>query len=281
VRIDLHAHSLASDGTDAPSALVEAAARAGLDVVALTDHDSVAGWGEAADAARRLGVVLVPGVEISCRAGGISVHMLAYLPDPEHPGLRTEFDQTRDDRVWRARRMVERIAPDYPLTWDDVLEQVQEGATVGRPHLADALVARGHMADRDEAFTRVLANGSPYYVGHYAPEADDVVRMVRAAGGVAVMAHPLAARRGRVVSDRTIAGLAAAGLAGLEADHRDHYPSEREHLRALAADLGLFVTGSSDYHGTGKQNALGEHLTTSDVLAAIEAAAHGTGVVRG
>jgi hypothetical protein len=280
VRIDLHAHSLASDGTEPPAGVVEAAARAGLDVVALTDHDSVAGWGEASDAARRLGVVLVPGVEISCRARGISVHMLAYLPDPEHAGLRAEFGRTRDDRVWRARRMVDRIAPDYPLTWEDVLEQAQDGATVGRPHLADALVARGHMADRDEAFRRVLANGSPYYVGHYAPEAEDVVRMVVQAGGVPVMAHPLAARRGRVVPDRTIAGLAAAGLAGLEADHRDHYPSERAHLRALAADLGLFVTGSSDYHGTGKPNLLGEHLTDPAVLAEIEAGAGGAIAVR-
>jgi predicted metal-dependent phosphoesterase TrpH len=280
VRIDLHAHSLASDGTDTPTALVAAAAAAGLDVVALTDHDSVAGWDEAAEAARRHGVVLVPGVEISCRAGGISVHMLAYLPDPGHRGLRAEFERTRDDRIWRARRMVERIAPDYPLTWEDVLEQVEDGATVGRPHLADALVARGHVADRDEAFRRVLANGSPYHVGHYAPEALDVVRMVREAGGVAVMAHPLAARRGRTVSDRTIAGLTAAGLAGLEVDHRDHYPSERAHLRDLADGLGLLVTGSSDYHGTGKQNVLGEYLTDPDVLATIEDTARGATAVR-
>lgn len=281
MRIDLHAHSVASDGTDTPGELVEVAAGAGLDVVALTDHDSVDGWAEAADAARRYGVVLVPGVEISCRADGISVHLLAYLPDPHHPGLRAELGRTRDDRVRRARRMVERIALDYPLTWQDVLEQVEDGATVGRPHIADALIARGHMEDREEAFRAVLAGGSPYYVPHYAPEVSKAIRLVLDAGGVPVMAHPLARRRGRVVSDATIAELAAGGLAGLEADHRDHLPAERAHARALAADLGLLVTGSSDYHGAGKANRLGEHLTEPEVLAALEEAATGALVVRG
>jgi predicted metal-dependent phosphoesterase TrpH len=277
VRIDLHAHSLASDGTDSPAGVVAAAAAAGLDVVALTDHDTVAGWDEAAQAAQRYGVVLVPGVEISCVAGWISVHMLAYLPDPTHAGLVAEFRATRTDRVRRARRMVDLIAVDYPLSWDDVVDQVEEGATVGRPHIADALVAQGHVADRDEAFTRILATGSPYHVGHYAPEAVDVVAMVRAAGGVPVMAHPRAGRRGRVVSDHVIAELAGAGLAGLEVDHRDHLPAERAQLRALAADLGLLVTGSSDYHGEGKENQLGENLTDPEVLAAIRSMASGIG----
>ena len=280
MRIDLHTHSTVSDGTDSPADLVAAAAGAGLDVVALTDHDTLGGWGEAESAARRHGIVLVRGVEISCKAEGISVHLLGYLPDPTCPGLLAEFEKTRDDRVWRARRMVELIAVDHPLSWADVLEQVEDGATVGRPHLADALVARGHVRDRDEAFGRMLANGSPYYVGHYAPEAVDAVRLVREAGGVPVMAHPFAARRGRVVSERAIATLAAAGLAGLEADHRDHLPEERARLRGLAAELGLVVTGSSDYHGTGKANALGEHLTDPQVLAELEAAAHGSEVVR-
>lgn len=280
MKIDLHAHSLASDGTDHPAEVVAAAAAAGLDVVALTDHDSTAGWDEAVQAARRLGVTLVPGVEISCRAGGISVHLLGYLLDPRHPGLLAEFARTREDRIRRARRMVDLIAADYELTWDDVERQVESTATVGRPHLADALVARGHVADREEAFRKVLAPGSPYHIGHYAPQARDVVRLVREAGGVPVMAHPLAARRGRVVSDATIAELAAAGLAGLEADHRDHLPGERAHLRGLAAELGLFVTGASDYHGSGKPNALGENLTDPEVLAVIEQAASGTALMR-
>jgi predicted metal-dependent phosphoesterase TrpH len=280
VLIDLHAHSVASDGTDTPAAVIEAAAEAGLDVVALTDHDSTSGWVQAEAAARRLGVGFVPGLELSCRAvAGISVHLLAYLPDPDDPALTDALDRIRDDRVWRARRMVERIAVDYELSWDDVAAQVGDGATVGRPHLADALVARGHVADRDEAFGRILGRGSPYHVPHYAPDVVAAVRLVGAAGGVAVMAHPLAARRGRVVPDSTIAEMAGAGLAGLEVDHRDHLPGERTHLRGLAAELGLLVTGASDYHGSGKPNRLGENRTDPVVLDAVLAAGTGARAV--
>ena len=269
MRIDLHAHSRASDGTDSPAELIAAAAAAELDVVALTDHDTMAGWAEAGSAADRLGVTLIRGVEISCLAGWISVHLLAYLPDPTHPGLVAEFERTRTDRVTRARRMVDLIAVDYPISWQDVLDRAHRGATVGRPHIADALIARGHVADREEAFRGILAAGSRYHVRHYAPQALDVVAMVREAGGVPVMAHPRAGRRGRVVSDTVIADLAAVGLAGLEVDHRDHLPAERAQLRALADELGLLVTGSSDYHGRVKANLLGEHLTSPEVLSAI------------
>jgi 3',5'-nucleoside bisphosphate phosphatase len=271
VRIDLHTHSTASDGTLPPGDVVRAAADAGLDVVALTDHDSVAGWPQAAIAARDAGIGFVPGIELSCRLDGISVHLLGYLLDPAHSGLRAEVASTRDDRVTRARAMVGIIAEDHPLTWDDVLRQVPDGATVGRPHLADALVARGHVADRDEAFARILHSGSRYHVGHRAPEAADAVRLIRAAGGVPVMAHPLAARRGPVVPDAAIARLADAGLAALEADHPDHLPAERAHLRCLAADLGLLVTGSSDYHGTGRPHRLGQCLTDPQTWQALAA----------
>lgn len=269
VLIDLHVHSTASDGTQPPAELVRAAAAAGLDVVALTDHDSTAGWAEASAAAAVAGVQVLPGVEISCRLDGVGVHLLGYLIDPDHPGLRAELDATRDDRVHRARRMVQLIAVDHALTWDDVLAQVPDGATVGRPHLADALIARGHVVDRDEAFARILHSRGPYHVPHRAPDAVDAVRLVRSAGGVAVMAHPLAARRGRVVTDDAIGRLADAGLAGLEADHPDHLPAERGHLRHLARDLGLLVTGSSDYHGSGKPNRLGQETTTPDTLEAL------------
>jgi hypothetical protein len=219
-------------------------------------------------------------MEISCQAGGISVHLLSYLHDPTHPALAAELARTRADRLTRARRMVERISRDHDLTWADVQAHVGDEATVGRPHIADAMVAKGLVASRDEAFATVLHNRSPYHLPHYAPDARHAVALVRAAGGVPVMAHPLAGRRGRVVADSVIADLAAAGLAGLEADHRDHLPHERQHLRGLAADLGLFVTGSSDYHGQGKENRLGENLTAPDVLAAIEAAGTGSVVVR-
>jgi 3',5'-nucleoside bisphosphate phosphatase len=293
VLIDLHTHSTASDGTLTPSEVITAAARAGVDVVALTDHDSAQGWDEAGRAARAAGIVLVPGTEISCRSHGISVHLLSYLHDPTHPGLAEQFAMTRDDRIWRARRMVDLIAVDYPLTWDDVVAQVPAGATLGRPHIADALVARGHVATRDDAFATILVTGSPYYVGHYAPEVTDAIRLVRAAGGVPVVAHPRAGRRGRLrapgdttataepmVTDGDLAAFAAAGLAGLEVDHRDHSPDDRDQLRALADRLGLLATGSSDFHGTGKSNRLGENGTDPQVLEAIEAQASGTSVIR-
>jgi predicted metal-dependent phosphoesterase TrpH len=280
VAADLHVHSTASDGTLAPSEVVAAAAEAGVDVLALTDHDSTAGWDEAAEAAVRHGVMLVPGLELSCHVGWVSVHLLAYLVDPQDPALLAEITRIRADRRSRARRMVGRIAADYALTWPDVLEQVTGGATVGRPHIADALVARGHVRDRDEAFARILHAGSPYHVAHYAPGAVDAVRVVRQAGGVPVMAHPRAGRRGRVVGDDAIAQLASAGLAGLEVDHRDHDADDRAHLRALALALGLLVTGASDFHGAGKPNRIGEHTTDPAVVEALLAAGSGTAVVR-
>ena len=280
MRIDLHTHSTASDGTQPPAVVVAEAAAAGLDVVALTDHDTTAGWAEASAAAREHGVTLVPGAEVSCQAGGISVHMLAYLHDPTDAALLAEMQRTRTGRLTRARRMVDLISADHPLTWEEVAARVGPGATVGRPHIADAMVAKGLVADRDEAFASVLHSGGRYHVRHYAPGAATAVRLIRDAGGVPVMAHPLAARRGRVVTDAVIAELAEAGLAGLEVDHRDHEPAEREHLRGLAAELGLLTTGSSDYHGTGKVNRIGENTTPPEVLERIEALATGAAVVR-
>src|SRR3954451_21972282 len=278
--IDLHVHSTASDGTDKPAAVVAAAAAAGVEVIALTDHDTTAGWAEAAAAVPRTRVTLVPGAEISTQAGVISIHLLAYLLDPAEPALAAEMARTRTDRLSRARRMVDLIARDQALTWAQVQAQVEAGATVGRPHIADAMVAAGLVRSRDEAFATALHSRSPYYVPHYAPDVVDAVRLVRDAGGVPVMAHPLAARRGRTVSDAVIADMAAAGLAGLEVAHRDHEPEEREHLQRVARDLGLFTTGSSDYHGTGKLNRIGENVTDPAVLEQIEAQGTGTPVVR-
>jgi predicted metal-dependent phosphoesterase TrpH len=271
VRIDLHTHSTASDGTDSPAGVIEAAAHAGLDVVALTDHDTTAGWKEAASAARRVGIALVPGTEVSCRSGGVSTHLLSYLQDPGHPALLALTERTRAARVDRAQRIVELLGSDYTLSWDDVLEQSEDASTVGRPHIADALVARGHVADRSAAFDELLHPGSPYYVPHYAPDVLEAVRAIRAAGGVPVFAHPGADGRGRIVADDVIAAMARAGLAGLEIDHRDHDDAARARLRGLAGDLGLFATGSSDYHGRGKENLIGENLTSPEVLALIEA----------
>lgn len=280
--IDLHAHSTASDGTQHPAEVVAGAAAAGLSTLGLTDHDTAAGWEDATAAALRLGVDLVRGIEISCSRRGVSVHLLGYLVDPDHEALAAELAHSRESRVTRLERMVERMAADgIPVTMADVRTQVTPGATLGRPHIADALVARGIVPTRDGAFVDYLHNSSRYYVSHYAPEPVRAVQLVRAAGGVAVMAHPFARRRGRTVTDRVIRDMAAAGMAGLEVFHRDHDDAERAHGLELADELGLLVTGSSDYHGRGKLNRLGENTTAPEVLEQIEArATSGVEVVR-
>jgi predicted metal-dependent phosphoesterase TrpH len=269
-RIDLHTHSTASDGTDAPAEVVAAAAVAGLDVVALTDHDSAAGWVQALAAGERFGVRVVPGIEISCARDDRSIHLLAYHVDPVHDVLVAEMAQTRASRDTRLVRIVERlVAGGIPLTLEEVLAQVPHGATAGRPHIADALVASGTAAHRDEAFARWLHGASPYVVPHYAPDPVVAVRAVLDAGGVAVLAHPFGRGRYRV-TDTLVEELAAIGLAGLETGHRDHDSAAVAHAHRLAGRLGLIETGSSDYHGTGKQNRLGEHLTDPAVLDEID-----------
>lgn len=246
--------------------MILAAAAAGLDVVALTDHDTTAGWAQASAEARRKGVILIPGAEISCQVNGISVHMLAYLHDPEDPALRADMNRTRSDRVDRARAIVERLGHDFPLTYEDVLQHVDDRATVGRPHIADALVANRVVADREEAFATLLNSRSKYYLPHYAPKAYQVVQRVRAAGGVPVIAHCRARHRGRVITDDDIADLVDAGMLGIEVDHRDHTDADRVQLRRLAHGMDLLVTGSSDYHGAGKPNQIGENTTGPQVL---------------
>jgi len=280
MRIDLHTHSNASDGTQSPAEVVSSAAEAGLDVVALTDHDTTAGWVEAAESAENHGIALVRGIEVSCNYEGISIHLLGYLQDPTAPGLLEELERSRESRQTRAQRIVERLARDVPLSWDDVLEQIEPGATVGRPHIADAMVTKGIVASRQVAFSDYLFDGSPYYVSHYAPDPVQAVRLVSEAGGVAVMAHPFASGRGLVVNDSVIEAMAAVGMAGLEVHHRDHTGAQVQHGLDLAASLGLFVTGSSDYHGDGKPNLLGENTTDPVVLQQIEALARGVEVLR-
>lgn len=280
MRIDLHTHSNVSDGTQSPAEVISSAAATGLDVVALTDHDTTAGWDEAAAAAQDHGIALVRGIEISCQHHGISIHLLGYLHDPAAPGLLEELERSRESRVTRAQRIVELLSRDVPLSWSDVLEQVEPGATIGRPHIADAMAAKGIVASRGIAFDDYLYDGSPYYVSHYAPDPVIAVRLVVAARGVAVMAHPFASIRGRVVADSVIEAMAAAGMAGLEVQHRDHDPDEVRHGLDLAASLGLLVTGSSDYHGAGKANRLGENTTDPLVLQRIEELATGVAVLR-
>lgn len=278
--IDLHAHSTASDGTESPTDLVVAAKAAGLSMLALTDHDTTAGWEEAARASLHLGVALVRGIEISCSRDHRSIHLLGYLPNPDDPRLTVELARARDSRVSRMDRMIERMAADgIPITVDEVRAQVAAGATLGRPHLADALVAKGVVADRDEAFRDLLHDGSRYYVGHYAPDPVTAIELVRGAGGVPVLAHPFAMRMA-TVSDAMVEELAAAGLAGLEAHHRDHGPADVERAVRLAEQHHLVVTGSSDYHGTGKLNRLGEHTTTPRQWSRIVEQSHGVKVIQ-
>ncbi|KXC05482.1 PHP domain-containing protein [Microbacterium hominis] len=271
---DLHLHSDHSDGTEPPARVMAAAHAAGLHTVALTDHDTTSGWTEAAEAAGSLGMTFLPGMELSARHEWRSIHVLAYLFDPEHPGLRALTDRIRHSRLTRAQTMAERIGRDYELTWDDIVAQTAVGATVGRPHLADALVARGYVRDRGEAFAGILHPGSDYYVDLYAPDPVTAVATVVDAGGVPVIAHP--AGRGGLLPEPLMDRMLAAGLAGFELGHRENREPALGALRELAQRRNLLVTGSSDYHGLGKPNQPGEFTTDDDVVARIIAAARGS-----
>lgn len=269
MRIDLHTHSARSDGTCTPRELVTLAAGAGLDVVALTDHDTAAGWAEAGAAADELGVGLVRGMEISCLHEGRGVHLLAYLPDPTYPPLDealTAILEGRDRRMPRVCAALRELG--IPIREADVERQSASATSTGRPHIADALVAMGVVADRDEAFERYLKPGRPGYVPRYAPPVTEMLGLVRAAGGVAVLAHPWGRTDTAAFLGPGLAALRDLGLAGLEVDHEDHDPAQRRALRGLAAELDLAVTGSSDFHGAGKVgHDLGCNTTAPDQLA--------------
>lgn len=273
---DLHLHSTHSDGTEPPAQVMAAAHRHGLRTVALTDHDTTSGWAEAADAATSLGMTFVPGMELSAQHEWRSVHVLAYLVDPDDPALRAMTDRIRSSRLDRARLMADRIARDYDLVWDDIVAQTTDGATVGRPHIADALVARGFVRDRAEAFAGILSPRGDYYVALYAPDPVTAVGLVVGAGGVPIIAHPA----GRAVLPRPMLdAMLDAGLAGFELGHRENLPAPTAALRRLVAERDLIVTGSSDYHGLGKPNQPGENTTSDEMVARLIAAATGSAPV--
>jgi predicted metal-dependent phosphoesterase TrpH len=274
--IDLHTHSSVSDGTESPAHVVRSAIAAGLGTIALTDHDSTAGWEEACAHARGTGLTVIPGMELSTNYGQASVHMLAYLFDPDDATIVRETSRIRDGRLHRAERIVERIGRDYDLTWDDVLAQSTDGATLGRPHIADAMVAKGFVANRSAAFQSILHWQGDYYEKYYAPSPLEGVRMIVEAGGVPVLAHPATHGRYRVMDEDVVEELAHAGLFGLEIHHRDNTEDGKVRLFELAQKFGLVVTGSSDYHGLGKPNVLAENTTDPEVLAAIVAAGTGS-----
>ena len=278
--IDLHAHTTCSDGTDTPLALVKKAAASGITVLGVTDHDSTSGWTEATSALHG-NLQLALGAEVSClTTDGISVHMLGLLFDGENQALQQLLSDSRDTRIPRMKKMIENLqAAGYEISLEDVQAATPDGATVGRPHLADALVAKKIVKSRDEAFTDLLHNDSPFYVSHFAPTPEDAIKAIRAAGGVAVIAHPFASRRGQTLDANAFAPLVAAGLNGIEVFHRDQSADERSQLLAVASELGLVVTGSSDYHGTGKLNQLGENTTTQAEWERLESMANQRRVV--
>ena len=262
MRADLHVHSTASDGTDPPAEVMRRAARAGLDVVALTDHDTVAGHAEARAAAGP--VTLLPGMELSCRLAGRSLHLLAYLFDPDQPELAAELARIRDDRVLRARAMVDKLAGlGVDVSWGQVAA-IAGQAVVGRPHIARAMADSGAIASPREAFTRDwIADGGRAYVGRYALDPVRAIDLVRAAGGVTALAHPRAGRDTWVTNEQ-ITRLAAVGLAGLEVFHPDQSEAERARLIALAHDLALVPTGGSDDHGSLTGYRLGGETTSAE-----------------
>nr|WP_201469325.1 PHP domain-containing protein [Microbacterium hydrocarbonoxydans] len=264
---DLHLHSNHSDGTETPADVVRQAHAHGVRTLALTDHDRTTGWDEAAHQAAALQMTFIPGMELSAKHDWRSVHVLGYLFDPRDDALRVETDRIRGDRIGRAERIVRSIGRDYDLVWEDVLAQTALDATVGRPHIADALVARGIVRDRAEAFDGILHPREGYYEPHYAPDPLTAVRLITEAGGVAIIAHPVTAGRDRMLPVPFIETLIEAGLGGFEIDHRENTDAGKRKLRSLAAEHDLIVTGSSDYHGAGKPNLPGENTTADEMVA--------------
>ena len=278
--IDLHAHTTCSDGTDRPRDLVNKAIVQGLEVLGISDHDTTSGWEEATQALRG-SLKLALGAEISClTTDGVSVHMLGMLFDPNHEEMQQVLEETRDGRLPRMRKMIEKLrAEGMDISIEDVEKAMPVGATMGRPHLADALVAKKIVKSRDEAFIDLLHNDSRFYVSHAAPTPVEAIALIRRAGGVAVIAHPFASHRGQILKPDDFADLVAAGLNGIEVDHRDQNPDERAMLRVIARELDLVVTGSSDYHGTGKMNLLAENHTSREQWQKLESQADARRVV--
>jgi predicted metal-dependent phosphoesterase TrpH len=278
--IDLHTHTTCSDGTDTPHQLVNKAIVQGLEVLGISDHDTTSGWEEATQALRGT-LKLALGAEISCLTNdGVSVHMLGMLFDPLHKEMQTVLEETRDGRLPRMRKMIEKMrAEGMDISIDDVEKAMPVGATMGRPHLADALVAKKIVKSRDEAFIDLLHNDSRFYVSHAAPTPVEAIALIRRAGGVAVIAHPFASHRGQILKPDDFADLVGAGLNGIEVDHRDQNPDERAMLRVIAQELDLVTTGSSDYHGTGKLNSLAENHTIREQWLKLEAQADARRVV--
>jgi 3',5'-nucleoside bisphosphate phosphatase len=284
--IDLHAHTNASDGTDTPRELIQNAVRAGLHTLAITDHDTTAGWDEAVAAAQELDIAftLIRGTEFSCvhdwNGARISLHLLGYLFDPEAEALKAERTRLRESRLRRGEAIVDAlIAGGYPISWQQVID-IAGGGAVGRPHIGQALVQAGVVDTVTDAFAQLLSSSSPYYVEKSEMPALAAIGLIRQAGGVPVIAHPWARKRGRILEEQALRDLVAAGLLGIEVDHIDHAPADRARLSELVDELGLFSTGSSDYHGTRKSVRLGAETTSPESLQRLFSLASGVPVIR-
>lgn len=274
--IDLHAHSTRSDGKESPTEVFERAALAGVDILALTDHDTTTGWDEASIAAKRLGLGFVPGIEVTtvgkpAEDRRISVHLLAYLPDLNSTALHSVLGETKVSREARGRAIVDRLASKLPITWEMVLEHLEDGATIGRPAIADTLVTMGVVENRSAAFSYYLDSNGPFYVSNDTVEVTEAIELIRLAGGVPVIAHPLTGVNSQTRrSDLPLSHferMIECGLAGFEVFHRDVPEEARTWLLDLAKKHDLIVTGSSDYHGEhGKPNRLGENSTSAEML---------------
>ncbi len=269
MQADLHVHSTASDGTLAPSRLVELAAAAGLDVLSITDHDTVEGVGPAIEAGERHGVTVVPGVELSSWLDGTDCHILGYFIDHTSSALTERLLELRHDRLERAVQMVESLSEaGYDIGLDDVL-QLASGGSVGRAHIARALVESGAVTSVSDAFDRLIGRKGPFYVRKRLSTPADAVRLIKDAGGVAVCAHPAVGGVERLLPD-----LIREGLGGIEAFHPEHAEEDRDRLASLARERGLLVTGGTDFHGPGGPGpALGSMVPPAeDVARMMEAA---------
>lgn len=290
--IDLHAHSTRSDGKESPTEVYQHAAAAGVNVLAMTDHDTVKGWVEAAEAAKSLGLGFVPGIEVTSVARVkrdshsqiISVHLLAYLPDPNHEAFHQMLGDTLVTREARARNIVDRLSADIDITWEMVMEQIESGATIGRPAIADALVAMGLIENRSAAFDHYLSTDGPYFVAHDTVDVLDAISLIKLSGGVPVIAHPLTHVTENTNSEdlprEFFESMIDQGLMGLEVFHRDVPEPARQWLLEVAKKHDLIVTGSSDYHGVhGKPNRLGENSTSEEMFNRILSAGTGSAAV--
>jgi len=293
MRIDLHTHSTASDGTDAPADLPRLAKQAGLDAFALTDHDTAAGLVPAAAAAEQLGLIFVPGIELSIHPDPFatelpldgqpapgSLHLLGYHIKPLHPAIKSLIDQLHLARATRNPRIIEKLKElGVRIDYTDVVAQANaplaehQVAVIGRPHIAQVLVHRGYVKSIHEAFARYLGQGAAAYIPRELPTADKAIEAVHAAGGVAVLAHPVHLGLSPDDLEHHIARLADLGLDGLETLHPDHEPIDTKRLTTLANRFDLLTTGGSDYHGSRKAIGLGSVLAPEDALIRLREAA--------